>query len=80
MKFLPGTSTDRTTPILDMQCKICDMAGNCYEWSTETSNETTVEPCVVRGGCIIDTSHGAGSRWHIRGGNTNQAFRPILYL
>ena len=37
------------TQSVDKQLNIYDMAGNCFEWSTETYNNTN-SPCISRGG------------------------------
>ena len=42
-----GQATDGSNQ--DIRCNIYDMAGNVYEWTTETSSKTS-EPCNFRGG------------------------------
>ena len=72
-----GEATDGKNK--DVRCNIFDMAGNTYEWTTETASHDTY-PCVVRGiyGTTIATC--------LRGGNTasysnsDYSARPILYL
>ena len=65
----------------DIRCNIYDMAGNCREWTTETSSYSS-GPSVTRGGEYL-----YGSNYTtIRGNNTegvkkpNFSFRSILYL
>ena len=65
----------------DVQCNIYDMAGNCGEWTTETSSDSN-EPCVYRGGfynfsyCFTSSRISFGP---IRA-NVGRSFRPLLYL
>ena len=51
LQYQPGGTTARSIAIFDTQCKICDMAGNIYEWTTETYSSTS-HPCVYRGGLL----------------------------
>ena len=65
----------------DVRCNIYDMAGNTYEWTTETSSSTSY-PCVIRGGNYIDSNYYTSVRDF---GNTTlsisiSSFRPTLYL
>ena len=65
----------------DVQCNIYDMAGNCYEWTTETSSGSGV-PCVYRGGLYSDSYYSTSNRGF---GMPTSAyvyvtFRPLLYL
>ena len=65
----------------DVQCNIYDMAGNCWEWTTETCSVSNV-PCAYRGGFCSNESDSASHRGGI---NTNYSssgisFRPLLYL
>ena len=65
----------------DTQCNIYDMAGNCFEWTTETSSDSNI-PCVGRGGNYLNSYVYTSSR------NSDMptfayvflAFRPLLYL
>ncbi len=74
-----GMSTDGMNK--DVRCNIYDMAGNCIEWTTETSTGGN-GPCGSRGDANIperwstDARFGtrANESWSIRG------FRPLLYL
>jgi len=50
-----GTNVLDATNSIDEQLNIYDMAGNCWELSTETYS-TTTGPCPVRGG-IFDNTH-----------------------
>lgn len=81
LRYQPGGKTARTTAIFDTQCKICDMAGNVYEWTTETSSNTSF-PCVTRGGHYDDTTVYAANRSGSITANSrsNLGFRPLLYL
>ena len=47
-----GKATDGTN--YDVKCNIYDMAGNCWEWTTETSSRF---PCVNRGGGSVSYTH-----------------------
>ena len=74
-----GKTTDGTN--FDVRCNIYDMAGNCAEWTTETSSDPSI-PCVFRGvnnlysNNYTSTRYGAGaSSSYIDG-----SFRPLLYL
>ena len=79
-----GTNILKATSKVDKQCNIFDMAGNCKEWTTETSSGSEY-PCVSRGGYYFWTSD-----WYYtsyRDGNTTSyacsdvsSFRPLLYL
>ena len=65
----------------DVQCNIYDMAGNCGEWTTETSSDSN-EPCVYRGGYYYGSYVYTSSRISfgpIRA-NVGRSFRPLLYL
>ena len=65
----------------DMQLNICDMAANTFEWTTETSTNSS-GPCVHRGGFFYTSSAYTSYRASL-GANysdTNRSFRSILYL
>ena len=72
-----GEATDGT----DVRCNIYDMAGNCREWTTETSSDSG-NPCVGRGGYYgssgIYTSYRSRDDTTIAG--SNDSFRSLLYL
>ena len=75
-----GKATDGTN--YDVRCNIYDMAGNCYEWSTETYSYL-ITPCVVRGGsCYNGSRYCTSTRNNVStsGGNPHYFFRPLLYL
>ena len=58
-----GNGTLKTTGNnSDEQCKINDMAGNIFEWTTETYSDTGY-PCVVRGGDYNYTYNFTASRY-----------------
>lgn len=78
-----------TGEALDEQLKINDMAGNVYEWTTETSEKevefsefTIINPCVYRGGVYKDTIRIASKRTYSI--TTHKCsylgFRPVMYL
>jgi len=65
----------------DEQLNINDMAGNVYEWTTETSNNSGT-PSIYRGGhynynSTNTANRGNNSVSHI---STGIGFRPILYI
>jgi len=66
---------------IDEQLNIYDMAGNCYEWSTETSSYT-INPCVFRGGSYHSSGNCTSSRAYYSASysGANFAFRPLLYV
>ena len=77
-----GTNILKATSKVDKQCNIFDMAGNCWEWTTETSS-ISHHPCVIRGGDYEDYYSCTSSRNY--GNLTSNAysyssFRPLLYL
>ena len=65
----------------DKRCNIYSMAGNAYEWSTETYSDSDV-PCVTRGGGYNSSSYYASSRDYDLTANaySSYSFRPLLYL
>ena len=65
----------------DVQCNICDMAGNCFEWTTETFSVSNL-PCVERGGVYFFSNFYTSSRYYYMPtvANVYSAFRPLLYL
>ena len=76
-----GTNILKATSKVDKQCNIFDMAGNCYEWTTETYRGSVL-PCVWRGGSYLSSYSFTSSRDN----NTTSvagsglSFRPLLYL
>ena len=78
-----GTNILKATSKVDKQCNIFDMAGNCYEWTTETESEF-YNPCVVRGGVYLSSS--SVDCTSLRANNLTSdarsisSFRPLLYL
>ena len=94
--YQQGVSTDTTGPSatgrgilsstikVDKQCNIFDMAGNCWEWTTETGFNSN-SSCVSRGGCFGVSSCPSNRSEFIYGGSELIAsrlysFRPLLYL
>ena len=76
-----GTNILSATKKEDNQCNIFDMAGNCYEWTTETSRDP-FSPCVIRGGYYNNFDFYTSNRYNYRtsGVNSGFSFRPLLYL
>ena len=76
-----GTNILKATNKIDKQCNIFDMAGNCFEWTTETYSLSDV-PCVGRGDFF---SYGDGCTsyrfdYSTSGAGSIFSFRPLLYL
>lgn len=74
-----GKATDGTN--YDLRCNIYDMAGNCYEWTTETYKGDLEFPCIIRGGVysnIYNASIRIGSTIDSLG--KSLSFRSILYF
>ena len=75
-----GEATDGANK--DVRCNIYDMAGNEYEWSTETYYGGSNYPCVLRGGDYNNSNNYASTR--DSGLKTTAfsrfSFRPLLYL
>ena len=65
----------------DVRCNIYDMAGNIFEWTTETDSRTNL-PCVYRGGCYTYTFNYTSYRLDKSTGYSSghYSFRPTLYL
>jgi len=76
-----GTNILNATSSVDEQLNIYDVAGNCREWSTETSSDTDF-PCVYRGGSYGDSVYYTRSRINLRTTSSGSviAFRPLLYV
>ena len=76
-----GTNILKATNKVDKQCNIFDMAGNCFEWTTETCSYSNY-PCVGRGGYYnnsdLCTSYRSNSSTSYA--NSSSSFRPLLYL
>ena len=77
-----GTNILNATKKVDKQCNIFDMAGNCFEWTTETSSYSGM-PCVGRGdffsyGNDCCTSYRFDD--HTSSAYSDRSFRPLLYL
>ena len=77
-----GTNTLLATSSTDQQCKIFDMAGNCREWSTETSTcDSGGYPCVYRGGNYDDTNRTRDRNYDDIADRVKMySFRPLLYM
>ena len=65
----------------DIICNVYDIASNCYEWTTETSNNSG-HPCVHRGGDYDYSGGCPGGRgsYDKSFSDPTNSFRPILYL
>ena len=76
-----GTNILNATKKVDKQCNIFDMAGNCFEWTTETSSYSG-NPCVFRGGGCNSPFYYTSSRYldSTSYAYSNKSFRPLLYL
>lgn len=86
-----GTNKLYSVKIVDKQLNVYDMAGNCFEWTTETceymnSLGKMTRPCTYRGAYYAGSANErASKRYGLSNyGNTvskaNIAFRPILYV
>lgn len=78
---MTGKGILSSTNKVDEQCNIFDMAGNCSEWTTETSSNFN-SICVSRGCSYSNNSSYTSLRWD--NGTTDafsiRTFRPLLYL
>ena len=77
-----GTNNENAKDVI---CNIYDMASNCYEDSTETSDysDSSEYPFSSRGGIYNDQTHCTSYRLFGRmppSGSSYISFRPILYL
>ena len=76
-----GTNILNETNKVDKQCNIFDMAGNCWEWTTETSNVSSYIRYVTRGGFYDrDDLYTSIRCLTTIDGNGYYSFRPLLYL
>ena len=74
-----GSSPITTGTSGDKICNIYDMAGNCFEWDTESYNKST--QCVARGGIYSNSNYTTKNRRSTSDrAIANGSFRPILYL
>ena len=69
----------------DEKCKINDMAGNVWEWTTEYSTNTLSSyayPCTDRGGYYGNSIYYTSRHYSdsATGSNENITFRPTLYI
>ena len=76
-----GTNILNATKKVDKQCNIFDMAGNCWEWTTETYINPSVA-CVSRGGSCSSSGYCTSGRYGngTSGASSGNSFRPLLYL
>ena len=77
-----GTNILKATSKVDKQCNIFDMAGNCYEWTTETCSLSNNYPCGNRGGRYYNSDYYTSFRGYdnASGAVSYGSFRPLLYL
>ena len=73
--FKTGEAVLKSPEMIDEQCNIYDMAGNCREWSIETSGNLTA----FRGGDYTNLSTSYFERIYRYAGIETMSFRPILY-
>ena len=66
---------------VDIQCNIYDMASNIREWTTETSNNSSL-PCGNRGGIYYNSDYYTSTRYGDRTSDSSVVigFRSLLYL
>ena len=78
--ILNASYVDSKDDAQDVRCNIYDMAGNTFEWNTETYNDVS-GPCVYRGG-RYDYTECTDYRYIFTPNYSinNISFRPILYL
>ena len=76
-----GTNILEATNKVDKQCNIFDMAGNCWEWTTETFSVSS-QPCVFRGGNYNTNAFCTSFRGFDSTSDaySYHSFRPLLYL
>ena len=76
-----GINKLKATNKIDKQCNIFDMAGNCREWTTETSFYSNT-PCVPRGGNYEHSYYYTSYRENFTTSyaDSGYSFRPLLYL
>ena len=76
-----GTNILKATSKVDKQCNIFDMAGNCFEWTTETRDDSDA-PCYSRGGCYYYSNFCPSfhNGHYTSGADSDYSFRPLLYL
>ena len=82
-----GNGTLKNTGLTqDEKCKIFDMAGNLYEWTTEYSTSTDSSyafPCTIRGGGCYDSNFYTSFRDNLVATDSYDgfvSFRPLLYV
>ena len=75
-----GTNILNVTNKVDKQCNIFDMAGNCWEWTTETSSVSR-SPCVGRGYYTTSFNYTSyRNRNSTYYAISRSSYRPLLYL
>ena len=76
-----GKNLLKSTNKEDVQLNIYDMAGNCWEWTTENFSGAS-GPCVVRGGNYYISNIYTSYRYRnsTSGRPSSYSFRPLLYM
>ena len=78
-----GTNSLTDTSKIDVQCNIYDMASNIFEWTTETSFDSSI-PCVNRGGRYNGSYRDIYTSYRCNDYTSHSisriGFRPLLYL
>jgi len=84
---LTGVNILRATGEVDEQLNIYDMAGNCYEWTTESPDGGSIYPYAARGSYYNVNQAGYGTSLRdVRAKNTDKGssyadvFRPLIYV
>ena len=76
-----GKNLLKSTNKEDVQLNIYDMAGNCWEWTTENYSNASY-PCVYRGGGYYHSYGYTSNRYHnsTSYSHSDLSFRPLLYM
>ena len=75
-----GKNLLKSTNKEDVQLNIYDMAGNCWEWTTENFSNAS-SPCVSRGGCYYGYNYASYRDSNSTSlGSSLYSFRPLLYM
>ena len=76
-----GTNNLSDVSKQDVICNVWDMASNCYEWTTETSSNSS-GPCTYRGGLYIGSYDCTSFRcdYLTSDGSDYVSFRSLLYM
>ena len=76
-----GKNLLKSTNKEDVQLNIYDVAGNCWEWTTENYSDAFY-PCVSRGGFYFSSSNYTSCRYYntTSTSTSDYSFRPLLYM